>query len=208
MKYPEQTVTVDNFVEFSIREKGSTFIGQVYHCENEKVVNEIMISVKKKFYDATHHCYAYRLLNQKFRYSDDGEPTGTAGIRILNAIDHFKLLNVIVIVIRYYGGTKLGVGPLGKAYYNSAIAVLEKAGKISKTLYQQIFIESSFDYISHIHKVISDHQAIIANSEYRDRAIFECGIKPAYLKELVEKLTNISRGEILISVKEDAFYYM
>ena len=207
MNYPEQIVTVDNFSEFSTKEKGSTFTGQVYHTETEKEVNETMASVKRKYYDATHHCYAYRLLENKFKYSDDGEPSGTAGLRILNAIDHFKLLDVIVIVIRYYGGSKLGVGPLGKAYYNSALTVLERAKKKSKSLYQQIFIDSSFDYISYIHKAIADHQAIIVNSNYSELATFECGIKPSQLNDFSIKLTDISRGKISISVNADAFYY-
>ena len=207
MNYPEQIVTVDNFSEFTFKEKGSTFIGQVYHCETEKEATETLASVKKKYYDATHHCYAYRFLDLKFKYSDDGEPSGTAGLRILNAIDHFKLFNVIVIVIRYYGGTKLGVGPLGKAYYNSALTVLEKADKIIKTLYQQILIESSFDYVSYIHKAIANHHATIVSSDYSEKVIFECGIKPSQLNDFTSKLTDISRGKITIRVKEDTYYY-
>jgi uncharacterized YigZ family protein len=207
MNYPEEIITVDNFSKFSTKEKGSSFIGHVYYCETEKDVNEKLASTKKKYYDATHHCYAYRLLDQKFKYSDYGEPSGSAGLRILNAIDHFKLLNVIVIVIRYYGGTKLGVGPLGKAYYNSALTVLENADKIIKALYQQIFIESSFDYISHIHKVISNHQAIIMSSDYSEKAIFECWIKPAFINGFKSKLTDMSKGRIKVFVKEDLYYY-
>ncbi|UCH66671.1 MAG: YigZ family protein [Ignavibacterium sp.] len=207
MNYPEEIITVDNFSEFSTKEKDSSFIGQVYHCETEKDVNETLTSVKKKYYDATHHCYAYRLLDQKFKYSDDGEPSGSAGLRILNAIDQFKLFNVIVIVIRYYGGTKLGVGSLGKAYYNSALKVLENAERISKTLYKQIFFESSFDNVSHIHKAISNHQAIIVSSDYSEKAIFECWIKPAYLNGIKSKLTDVSKGRIKVFVKEDLYYY-
>jgi uncharacterized YigZ family protein len=207
MNYPEQIVTVDNFSEFSIKVKGSTFIGQVYHCETEKEATGTLASVKKKYYDVTHHCYAYRFLDLKFKYSDDGEPSGTAGLRILNAIDHFKLLNVIVIVIRYYGGTKLGVGPLGKAYYNSALTVLANADKIIKTLYQQILIESSFDYVSYIHQAIANHHATIVSSNYSEKATFECGIKPSQLNDFISKLTDISRGKITIRVKEDTYYY-
>jgi len=206
MNYPEQIVTIDNFSENSIKEKGSTFIGQVYHCETGKEVNETIASVKKKYYDATHHCFGYRFLDQKFKYSDDGEPSGTAGIRILNAIDHFGLVNVIVIVIRYFGGTKLGVGPLGKAYYNTALTVLEKAQKASKFLYQKIIIESTLDYISHIHKALTYHQANIVNSNYSEKAIFECAIKPTLLNACRAQLNDFSAGKIEIKVKDDFFY--
>jgi putative IMPACT (imprinted ancient) family translation regulator len=116
-------------------------------------------------------------------------------------------LNVIVIVIRYFGGTKLGVGPLGKAYYSSALTVLERADKTSKILYQQIFIESNFNYVSQIHKSLANHQAIIVSSNYGEKAIFECGIKPAYLTKFTNKLTDISRGKIKVFIKEDLYYY-
>ena len=96
MGFPEQIVTIDKFKEFSSKEKGSIFIGQVYHCETEDEVHNIITGVKKKYFDASHHCFAYKFLNEKFKYSDDGEPNGTAGIRILNALDHFKLLNFLI----------------------------------------------------------------------------------------------------------------
>jgi len=206
MDYPEEIVTVDNFTEFSLKEKGSTFLGQVYHCENEPEVNEIMTSVKKKYYDATHHCFGYRFTDQKFKYSDDGEPNGSAGVRILNAIDHFNLVNVLVVVIRYFGGTKLGVGLLGKAYYTSALAVLERADKRSKTLYQKIIVISGFDHISHIHRIMSNHKADIVKSTYQEETEFECGIKPSSLKVISIELSEISNGKIKVLPKEE-FYY-
>ena len=206
MNYPEQIVTVDNFSEYSFKEKGSTFIGQVYHCEIEKDVTEAITSAKKKYYDATHHCFGYRFLDQKFKYSDDGEPNGTAGLRILNAIDHFNLVNIIVVVIRIFGGTKLGVGPLGKAYYTSALTVLEKADKILKTLYQKIIIESGFNYTSHIHRILSNHEGKIVNSNYNEVANFVCGIKPSYLTEISNQLSEISRGKIKVLPKDEYYY--
>ena len=206
MNYPEQIVTVDNFTEFSLKEKGSTFLGQVYHCENETEVNEIMASVKKIYYDATHHCFGYRFTDQKFKYSDDGEPNGTAGVRILNAIDHFNLVNVLVVVIRYFGGTKLGVGLLGKAYYTSALTALEKADKISKTLYQKISVISVFDNISHIHRIMLNHKANILKSTYQEEAEFECGIKPSSLKKISIELSEASNDKIKVLPKEE-FYY-
>ena len=86
MNYPENILTVDNFAEVNYKEKSSVFIGQVYHCETENEAVNILEPIKKKHYDATHHCYAYKLITEQFKYSDDGEPNGSAGIRILNAI--------------------------------------------------------------------------------------------------------------------------
>ena len=145
-------------------------------------------------------------MTEQFKYSDDGEPNGTAGIRILNAIEHFNLTNVIVVIIRYYGGTKLGVGPLGKAYYTSAYNVLEEVKKLEKVLFQKVIIEADFNYISHIHRILSNHNATIENSEYKEKAIFECFIIPSELSKITSQLTDISRGEIKIAAIEANYY--
>jgi uncharacterized YigZ family protein len=206
MNYPEQMVTIDDFAEVSYKEKGSQFIGQVYHCETENDAVKNLSSIKKKYYDATHHCFAYKFVNEHFKYSDDGEPAGTAGIRLYNAIEHFKLFNVLVVVIRYYGGIKLGVGSLGRAYYKSAVDVLNKAEKLIKHYYEKVLIESSFDNISHIHRILSNHRAIIENSEYNERAIFECLIRPLELNIITTQLTDLSKGKIEITNTQENYY--
>ncbi len=198
MNYPEKILTVDNFAEVTYKEKSSVFRGQVYHCETDNEAANILAQTKKKYYDATHHCFAFKLITEKFKYSDDGEPNGTAGIRILNAIEHFDLINVMVVITRYYGGTKLGVGPLGKAYYTSAYNVLEEVKKLEKILFQKVIIEADFNYVSHIHRILSNHNATIENSEYKVKAIFECYIMPSKLIKITFQLTDISRGEIKI----------
>ncbi len=206
MKYPEKILTVDDFAEVTYKEKSSVFIGQVYHCETDNETTNILAQIRKKYYDATHHCFAYKLTTEQFKYSDDGEPNGTAGIRILNAIEHFNLTNVIVVIIRYYGGTKLGVGPLGKAYYTSAYNVLEEVKKLEKVLFQKVIIEADFNYISHIHRILSNNSATIGNSEYKEKAIFECFIIPSELSKITSQLTDISRGEIKIAATEVNYY--
>ena len=202
MNYPENILTVDNFAEVTYKEKSSVFIGQVYHCETENEAANILEPIKKKHYDATHHCYAYKLITEQFKYSDDGEPNGSAGIRILNAIEHFNLINVIVVITRYYGGTKLGVGPLGKAYYTSAYNVLKNAKKLEKVFFQNVNIEADFSYISNIHRILSNHNAIIENSVYKEKAIFECYIMPSELSKITFQLTDISKAEIKIVATE------
>jgi len=202
MNYPENILTVDNFAEVTYKEKSSVFIGQVYHCETENEAANILEPIKKKHYDATHHCYAYKLITEQFKYSDDGEPNGSAGIRILNAIEHFNLINVIVVITRYYGGTKLGVGPLGKAYYTSAYNVLKNAKKLEKVFFQKVNIEADFNYISHIHRILSNHNATIENSEYQEKAIFNCSIMPSELSKIIFQLSDISKGEIKIVATE------
>ncbi|MGB5847129.1 MAG: YigZ family protein [Ignavibacteriaceae bacterium] len=206
MNYPEKILTVDNFAEVTYKEKSSVFIGQVYHCEMENEAANILEPIKKKYYNASHHCFAYKLISEQFKYSDDGEPNGTAGIRILNAIEHFNLINVMVVIFRYYGGTKLGVGPLGKAYYTSALNVLDNAKKLEKVLFRKVIIEADFSDTSHIHRILANHNATIEDSEYQEKAIFKCFIIPSDLAKITFQLTDISKGKIKIIAAEENYF--
>jgi putative IMPACT (imprinted ancient) family translation regulator len=104
---PSEIRTIRTGDEVKFKEKGSLFISQPFSIENEQSATEILREIKKKYFDASHHCYAWRLSDGNFKSSDDGEPSGTAGLRIMNAIDHYDLTNLIVIVTRWFGGTKL-----------------------------------------------------------------------------------------------------
>jgi uncharacterized YigZ family protein len=206
MNYPDELITIDEFSEFSFKEKGSSFTGQVFHCESDDEAISLLASIKKKYYDATHHCFAYKLLSGTFRYSDDGEPKGTAGIRIFNAIEHFNLLNIFVVVIRYYGGTKLGIGPLGKAYHSAASEVLNNSKKIKKFLYQIVKIESDFEHISYVHRILSSHNATIASTQFGEKANFECLIKPNEIQFIANQLTDLSKGGISVNSTKAKYY--
>jgi putative IMPACT (imprinted ancient) family translation regulator len=126
-----QTIKEPN--ESRIKEKSSIFIGRAFPIKSTNEAEKILGKVKQEFYDASHHCFAYKLIDGNVKSSDAGEPPGTAGVRILNAIKHFKLNNILLIMVRYFGGTKLGIGPLGKAYYQCAFKILESARKNSQT---------------------------------------------------------------------------
>ncbi len=206
MSITDQITTVKSFSESIFKEKGSRFIGRVYPIEFTENFNDILSSVKKQFFDASHYCYAYRLLNDEFKYSDAGEPNGTAGIRILNAIDHFSLTNVMVIVTRYFGGTKLGIGPLGKAYYNSAEMTIKSAEKITKTAFQKVIIESDFSFTSLMHKTFSDFEMKVTSTEYEKNVKFVCIIKPRLMAKFQEYLTDKTHGSVKILVEEKINY--
>ncbi len=203
----EQIETIKDFKQASIKEKGSEFIAIVYHVDNEESALNQLKEIRKKYYDASHHCFAYKLNSGDSKYSDDGEPNGTAGIRILNAIDHFELLDVLVVVVRYFGGTKLGVGPLGRAYYRASIEVLRQSKTIMQTLFQLVWIETEFNHISQIHRTISNYSGIIAGSEFAEKARFKCFIKPNDLVKINIDLSNLTNGQILIQPKEDFEYF-
>lgn len=198
----DKILTITESKENIFKEKGSQFIAQCFPITTEKYFSKILAEIKKKYYDASHHCYAYRLLNDNIKYSDDGEPNGTAGLRILNAIDHFKLQNVLVVVIRYFGGTKLGIGPLGKAYYNSAFEVLEKSKKIEKLFYNKVFVNVDFNQISSIHHIINNFEVKLTNTIYKETVKFEILVKVNDLERFKEKLVDELKGNLQMKIND------
>ena len=207
MQKIEKYKTIHDFKEATLKEKGSIFTAQVYPVENETDTIKILGQVKKKFYDATHHCFAYKLLDNQLKYSDDGEPNGTAGVRILNAINHFNLHKILVIVIRYFGGTKLGVGPLGKAYYNSAFQVLENSLIIEKTGYKKATITAGLDQINNIYHVIDQFKGKINKSDYTNNIKIECMVSMADAEKFIKNINDISKGKVSIDEDEGIIFF-
>lgn len=204
---PEHIKTVLEFNESVYKEKGSEFIAQIYHIEDVKQAELIIDSVRKKFFDATHHCFALKLATGEIRSSDDGEPKGTAGLRILNAIEHFELTNVMIVVIRYFGGTKLGVGPLGKAYYQSAINAIDEKKIVQMNLYQKISAQIEFNHISQFHRIVNNFDGIIDNSEYSNSAIFNIFLKSKDVDKFSSELFNATSGSSILK-KHSLFTYI
>jgi len=193
--------------EFQFKEKGSLFVGRVFPIQNVEEAESILSAIRKKHYDATHNCYAYKLIDdESFKYSDDGEPSGTAGIRIFNAIKHFNLSNVLIISTRYYGGTKLGVGPLGKAYYNSAFGAIENATIVTKVNYSKVIIDFGYEFISDVHHFINTYKAQNIINLFNENPQIECLIKPEFVDKLTEDLTAVSSGKIEGKVLEKNIY--
>ncbi|HLP10648.1 MAG TPA: YigZ family protein [Flavobacteriales bacterium] len=160
--------TIQEPVRDLFKEKASKFHALAYPVSSEEEVKEILDAVKKEFYDSRHVCYAYVLGAGKeiFRVNDAGEPSNTAGKPILGQITAFDLTNVLVIVVRYFGGTKLGVGGLIQAYKTSAQMVLGKSHIIEKNVTKRFVVESTYENLSLILKSIKSAKGnIIANEQ-------------------------------------------
>lgn len=198
--------TIKSSNESRSKEKGSSFIAKCAPIQTFEKAKEFLGSIKKEYYDATHHCFAVKLHDGEVQFSDDGEPSGAAGIRILNAIDHYNLTDLIVVVIRYFGGTKLGVGPLGKAYFNSAFSALEKAERIHLMEYFSSKIILPPNYLGDVFHQLEKNNAVIMNQEYEENLIINCLIESAKYLALVELLKNLSGGKIFISKEEQPVF--
>ena len=140
------------------KDNGSRFIALAYPVESEESVKEIVAGLRKEYHDARHHCYAYRIGHDGavFRSSDDGEPSGSAGRPILGQIDSAGLSDILVVVVRYFGGIKLGIPGLIRAYKSSTADALANAAVVEKTAGTVYRI--SFDYLSMnaVQKVLKD----------------------------------------------------
>ncbi|MFA5804331.1 MAG: YigZ family protein [Melioribacteraceae bacterium] len=192
--------------EVRIKEKGSLFIGLSMPISTEEEGINFLNSVKKKFYDATHHCFSYKLADGLLKYSDDGEPSGTAGIRINNAQNHFELTNIITIIVRYFGGAKLGVGPLGKAYYEAAIQNLEASKQIEKELYQKIELEYKFEQTKYVHHLISKFELVVNKNLFELSPVMHCSIKASRINELSSELNENYNPNLVLRITDNLFY--
>lgn len=182
-----------------IKIKGSQFIGQSYPINSQSEAENYLAQIKKQYYDATHHCYAYKLDSGEERYSDDGEPSGTAGIRILNSLNHFNLTNTLLVVIRYFGGTKLGVGPLGKAYGETSMELLFNSVIIELTKFKNIEIIYNYDNVSTIYYLLNKYKVEKIIDKFETSPSINCFIEPSLITNFKDELTQKTSGKASIN---------
>ena len=156
---------ISNNIENTIIIKNSKFITNLFIVENIEEVNKYLNLIKDKYRDANHNCYAYIVDNIR-KCSDDGEPSGTAGIPMMKVLEHKELNNVLAIVTRYFGGIKLGAGGLVRAYTNSVSKTLDIVNIIDTIKGYNIDIIFNFNDIKHIDYLLKDIK--ILNKEYKD----------------------------------------
>jgi len=198
--------TLNSYNESELKERKSVFLAKAYPVNNEDEVNNLLYNLKKEYYDATHRCYAYRLLSGKSKFSDAGEPSGTAGIRILNAIDHYELQDCIVVVIRYFGGTKLGIGPLGKAYYSAAVQVLSESTIITKKPYLQAEMKIAIPSFDKLSRVLASNQIQVVETIFNSEISLKCLIPFEIFKKTKVKLAEILKGEVDIIINDEILF--
>ncbi|KIC62230.1 IMPACT family protein [Chryseobacterium taiwanense] len=176
-----------------LKEKGSKFLGFAYPVNNEEELKNALEKVRTEHPKATHHCYAFRMgLNgENYRANDDGEPSGSAGLPIYNQLLAHEITNVLVISVRYYGGTKLGVSGLVKAYKESAKITLEEADIVIKELETDIEIQFNFNQQNIIFTLLSKFDARIINFDSQEKASIVAKIKLKHKDEISETLSNL-----------------
>jgi len=175
-----------------LKEKGSKFIGFAYPVNSESEIKDSLNHLKSIHPKATHHCYAYRLgINgENYRANDDGEPSGSAGLPIYNQLLAHQVTNILVVVIRYYGGTKLGVGGLVKAYKESAKYTLEQATIITKELESKIELKFKFSQQNQIFTLLNKYDAKILDFDAQEICIIQANIKTSKKESISDELSE------------------
>lgn len=163
--------TIQSSTEGLYKEKGSKFIGFAYPVASEEEIKGKLNELKKKYFDASHHCFAFVLGADKSRYRafDDGEPNHSAGDPILGQIKAKNLTHVLVVVVRYFGGTKLGVGGLISAYKEAAEEVLNKATLIQCEVMEKVKLKYEYSSTPEIMRLVKDFDLRILSQDFKDK---------------------------------------
>lgn len=185
--------TIVQTVEGLYKEKGSKFIARAFHVETEDDVKLAMESVKKEFHDARHHCYAYRINpeEEQFRSSDDGEPSGTAGKPIYNQILSFGLINVLVVVVRYFGGTKLGVSGLIRAYKSATREAFHQSKIVTRYIFRELNLFFEYPLMNYVMMVIKEENLKILDRDFQLSCKLTINVKKNDLQKVLDRLGKI-----------------
>ncbi len=196
--------TINEAVSATIVEKKSKFISNLFYVDNMQNAEQKIEEIRKKYYDARHHCFAYRIIeNDKIieRASDDGEPSGTAGAPMLQLLSKNELVNVIAIVTRYFGGILLGTGGLVRAYSQSTMEGIQKAKWIGLEKGEIIKFPVSYQNLAYLQYYCKKNEISILETNFDEEpyVILEVTIneKGKFLHEMEEKQFSIQKMEIL-----------
>ena len=181
------------------KDRGSKFYGYAFPISNEEEIKEKIELLKKQHYNARHWCYAWQLGKNydHYRANDDGEPSNSAGMPIYGQLQSFNVTNVLVVVVRYFGGTKLGVGGLIKAYKNGAKLALENSNIIDKTINEKFLIKFEYPEMNTVMRIIKDEKISINNQKLELNCEFIISIR----KKEAEKVFEIFDNTYKVAIK-------
>lgn len=182
--------TVAAPAEAACRERSSKFLSWIYPVRSEEEIREHLDALRKRFFDATHHCYAWRLgpRGEAFRANDDGEPSGTAGKPILGQLLSNDLTDCLVVVVRYFGGTKLGVPGLIAAYREATADVIAQAQIVERTVDRIVTVDFPYVAMNDIMRVVKELQPRIEAQEFDNLCTMRLSIRESRADLLEEKL--------------------
>ena len=185
--------TIEKPSEGLFKDKGSKFISLAFPVNSEEEIKEIVQSIKKDHHSARHHCYAWRLGADQlhFRANDDGEPSSTAGKPILGQIQSFDLTNILIVVVRHFGGTLLGVSGLINAYRSAALDAINQAEIVEKLVEEWLLVEFDYGAMNEVMKIFKDEKLPQTDPQFDLRCSIKTHIRLSELNRIEEALINI-----------------
>ncbi len=192
--------TIKEHTSSEIKISKSKFISQAFPLKSQLEIPELIKSIQKKYYDASHHPFAFRvgISKNNFRSSDDGEPSGSSGKPVLEAIDKYKLTDVLLIVTRYFGGIKLGVGSLRRAYFEAAHLCLKNAVIIEKLITEKLNLEFEYKFMNVIMNLIESEKIKLLQNSSEEKCKLTLEVRLSKIEKLKNDLTALTNGSIII----------
>lgn len=192
----EEYLVPTGYGEDAFIEKKSRFIGRIWPVETEEEALCKIQEMKKQHYDATHNCWAYIIHGGAVRFSDDGEPGGTAGMPMLQVLQREGLHNVVCVVTRYFGGILLGAGGLVRAYTKGAKIAVDAAGKSMKRIWTVLYLPCPYPFYERVKLEIEDFGGIVRNTEFGAEVELEVLFPEAKVQPFLERLTDMTSGTV------------
>jgi uncharacterized YigZ family protein len=185
--------TLEKPAEGGYREKGSRFIAFGFPVKHENEIKSILAAIRKKYHDASHHCYAYRLghRNELYRVNDDGEPSGTAGRPIYGQLVSNDLTNVLVVVVRYFGGTLLGTRGLINAYRSATLNMLARAAVVTQMVEVKLRLIFPYEMLNLVMKILKDEAISPDTPVYESTCSMVLMVREKSQSRLVGRLQTI-----------------
>jgi uncharacterized YigZ family protein len=182
--------TIAARAEFRQKIERSEFLGIGFPVATEEEFMAELTRVAKQHFDATHHCWAFRL-RERARSSDAGEPSGTAGKPILNAIEGADLFELGVVVVRWYGGVKLGTGGLSRAYRDTAAETLRAAKPLDRYVYERVDVIVPFDSFGSIYRVVDPPNVVLLEERFDDENVFAFDVRQSRADDFRRRMTEL-----------------
>jgi len=189
--------TIKSKAEGVFRDRGSRFLAYAYPVTEQDEIKPILDQLRKEHHDARHHCFAYMLGNERavFRSSDDGEPSGTGGRPILGQINSFELTNVLIVVVRYFGGTLLGVSGLINAYRSAAESAIQNSEIIECTLKEYYEIKYPYDSMNAVMKILKEEELSQFEQIFDTLCSIKISIRASAKEKVLKRLERVEKLE-------------
>jgi len=195
----DEYLTIKSRVRTKTKVEGSIFIASAVPIDSEEAAEGWIQEISKEFFGATHNCFAFRIKkaqDERLKFSDAGEPRGTAGAPILSAIQSENLFNVVVVVTRYFGGVKLGTGGLSRAYRESAQSALQRAEKVTRWVTSELALSYPTKIIGRVNRTFGKYGVRIKDQGFEDNPTARIEVRTSLLEEIKKALVEATNGQV------------